>query len=503
MSTAVNHKEVRTSPNKLGLAFWMNRVLEECERAAPDLAADPVHDLRVSLRRCRSMADGIMAVDPDPAWEAMRKAGKRLFSSLGDLRDVQVMEEWVQRLGSADDAATVSLLEHLQEREHQLKEAALSSLGEFDRKHWAQWSKQLPRRAARFKQASALFKQMALERWYEAHQLHGRALRGGSKLAWHRLRIGLKRLRYVVENFLPHQHAAWKDDLKELQDLLGEVHDLDVLWATALEWEVFPDNEARSRWHARILEERSGRIAKYRSKMLGKNSLWQVWRAELPQGKEIEAAEFLRMKLWASFRDPDFQHSTRVARLALQLFDGLARIGKIAFTQGHDRSILRFAALGHDVGRVRRQKNHHKISYRLIRQMPLPLGWQEEDMKLAAAAARYHRGALPRAGHKAMAQLLPAKRQHARRLAAILRLADAFDGARDGRIRRVKVSHHQGVIIVSAEGYSPQDRLAESIAAARHLLEMVCRCPVIVQPWRPSAKSRQRILTQKLLKRVA
>ena len=491
-SIAVSAKEAKTSPDKLGLAFWMNRVLEECERAAPDLAVDPVHDLRVSLRRCRSMAEGIMAVDPDPGWRAMRKAGKRLFSSLGELRDVQVMQEWVQRLGSPDDSVTADLLLYLREREHQLKEAAILSLGEFDTRQWAHWSKQLPRRAARLKHAGLVFKLMALERWTEARQLHSKALRGGSKLAWHRLRIGLKRFRYVVENFLPHQHAAWKDDLKGLQDLLGEIHDLDVLWATALEQEVFPDLQARSRWHTRILQERSSRIDNYRSKMVGKTSLWGAWRAQLPQAEEIAAASLLRMKLWASFRDPDFQHSSHVARLALQLFDGLTRIGKIAHTPGHDRSLLRFAALGHDVGRLRRRKNHQKISYRLIRQMATPMGWQEEDLKIAAAVARYHRGALPRAGQKAMAQLLPAKRQHARRLAAILRLADAFDAEHDGRIRRVKVSPHQGVIVIAAEGYSQQDRLAESIAAARHLLETVCRCPVIVRQWRKPAPGVER-----------
>jgi len=38
----------------------MERVLEECDRAAVDLAGDPVHDLRVALRRCRSLADGLM-----------------------------------------------------------------------------------------------------------------------------------------------------------------------------------------------------------------------------------------------------------------------------------------------------------------------------------------------------------------------------------------------------------------------------------------------------------
>ncbi|HXY77959.1 MAG TPA: CHAD domain-containing protein, partial [Candidatus Acidoferrales bacterium] len=88
-----------TTPAKTtGLRYWMLRVLSDCEHVSADFSADPVHDLRVALRRCRSMADGMMAMDPDPAWQAMKKAGKRLFQRLGDLRDVQIMMEWVEKL---------------------------------------------------------------------------------------------------------------------------------------------------------------------------------------------------------------------------------------------------------------------------------------------------------------------------------------------------------------------------------------------------------------------
>ena len=102
-----------------GLAFWMQRVLEECARASVDFAPDPVHDLRVALRRCRSIADGLRALDPDPSWKQMKKAAKRLFDRLGELRDVQVTEEWVARLGALDDPVTVSLLQFLAGRESQ------------------------------------------------------------------------------------------------------------------------------------------------------------------------------------------------------------------------------------------------------------------------------------------------------------------------------------------------------------------------------------------------
>ena len=109
-----------------------------------------------------------------------------------------------------------------------------------------------------------MFKHLALERWTAARELHTRAMRNRSQVAFHTLRIGIKRFRYIVENFLPVEHKAWSNDLKHMQDLLGEVHDLDVLWATALACHVFPDEESRKNWHARIVEERTKRIDEYR-----------------------------------------------------------------------------------------------------------------------------------------------------------------------------------------------------------------------------------------------
>ncbi len=428
------------------------------------------------------MADGLIAMDPDPAWKDMKKAGKKLFSSLGELRDVQVMEEWVRRLEGAGDPTGQSVLAYLSSREIQLKVDAAQALKEFDRKQWARWGRSLPRRAAKFRHGSVIFKHLALEKWMAAHDLHRKALRNRSQVAFHSLRIGLKRFRYIVENFLPQQHLAWKDDLKDLQDQLGEVHDLDVLWATAVRIHAFPDAEARTRWHNRILEERGKRIAKYHEKMVGKSTLWNAWRAELPQGNDIDAAALSRLRLWGSILDPDFKHADHISHLALQLYDGLP--GKNPGSNGNqqdERAVLRLAALLHDVGRSKRDKGHHKSTFRLVSRMAAPLSWTERDLRLVASVARYHRGALPRTGQKSLAGLTVAERKTVLRLASILRLADAFDGERDGRITNLEVREQDGFLLVAAKGYSPRDRMAEQVAAARHLLELVYRRPVMVK----------------------
>ena len=504
----------------------MLQVLEECEHVSADFGADPVHDLRVALRRCRSLADGLMALDPDPDWKAMKKAGKRLFQRLGALRDVQVMMEWVEKLApeatvaqasvveraipwassaqalpalpssqqnnepisnSADPAAQ-ALLEILRRREQEQQHEAQSALEEFDRKQWRQWSKSLPTRAASIRQGSSLFKHLALERWTEARELHNRALRNRSQVAFHSLRIGIKRFRYIVENFLPVEHKAWSNDLKEIQDLLGEVHDLDVLWSAAVSCQVFADEDSRKRWREIILSDRVKRIDGYRAKMIGPDSLWQVWRAGLPQGRQIEVLATRRMKLWANGLDPDFPHSERVASLALQLYDGLLAWGwQPAVDAASARSSLLAAALLHDVGKSEGQKGHHKTTYDLIRTHGNPLGWKPADLQRAAAVARFHRGALPTRKHKTLRDLLPDEQKATFQLAAVLRLANAFDAPHDGRIRRIQIENERirtkgnEALMIVAEGYSPLGPSAQTIAAERHLLETVLHRPVVIK----------------------
>ena len=524
-----------------GLRYWMLRALEECENVSADFNADAVHDLRVSLRRCRSLADGLMALDPDPDWKAMKKAGKALFQRLGDLRDIQVMEKWIEKLQNADvtqavphkipqsdpnpdsiptdstthtgefDTAAEAFLKILSTREAEQKREAQAALEEFDRKQWREWAKTLPARAAHIRPGSALFKHLALERWTQARELHNRALRNRSQTALHSLRIGIKRFRYIVENFLPAEHQAWSNDLKEMQDVLGEIHDLDVLWSAAVSCHIFPDPASRNLWHQRILTGRAQRLDRYRAKMLGPDSLWQIWREKLPKGKQIQQLATRRMKLWANGLDPDFPHSERVASLALQLYDGLLVSGWQPAVDGVSaRSSLLAAALLHDVGKSKGEKGHHKAALTLIRKHGNPLGWNQTDMQRAAIVARFHCGSLPTRRHKTLCDLLPGEQRATIQLAAILRLANAMDSAHDGRIRRIKIENSgrrngqtdtsrrnprnggflrkaarltpNEALVITAEGYSPLASSAQTIAAERHLLETVLHKPVVIKP---------------------
>ena len=479
----------KTEERKFGLAHWMSEVLIEAEKARADFAPDPVHDLRVAIRRCRSLGEGFQAVDPDPNWKKMRKAGKAVFAALGTLRDVQVLMEWIEKLGSPDDPATQRLLTYCREQERIHKTHAGEALVAFDTREWQQWAISLPKRAARLRPGSPVFQEMALERWAEARELHRIALRGRSKVALHRLRIGIKKLRYLVENFLPSLHAAWSKDLKYLQDDLGEVHDLDVLWDTAVRIQAFANPEERAAWQKKIAEARQVRVARYRAKMVGRGSLWDVWRSQLPQGPEVDQAILARFRVWASFRDPDFQHTQRVTALSLQLHDGLVRSGVLAPDGDRSRTLLKAAVITHEVGRAKGKESHHKAARRMIQKLKLPFGWKSVDLAIVALVARLHRGALP-GTQRAFRELSPSGQAITRQLAGILRLADALDRHHDGKVRRVRVSKNGDYLLVLAEGLEIGSKDAERIAAARCLLEETCGIPVLVRPEPPTPSTR-------------
>ena len=481
-----NENTTPLEEQKAGLAYWAARVLDEADKASHDFAPDPVHDLRVAIRRCRSMADGFLSIDPDPVWKQMKKLGKGLFSSLGDLRDTQVMVEWVGKLSAEDDPLREILLDSLHTKEEQVKLTAKQAVDNFDRRRWMALNEKLAQRATCVPLEGPVFRYLALERWHDAYELHRTALRNRSSVAYHQLRIGIKRFRYTAENFLPERHKRWSRDLRDLQDALGEVHDFDVLWALVKSHPELGLAE-RQLWQQTISSERQKRLAFYRKKMLGKHSLWHKWRAELPQGDELAEAALEKMRTWAAFLDPDNKHTKHVTTLALEIYDGLVRDRALSGSE-LSRHILEAASVMHDVGR-KKDGGHRKRSYRMIRKLKPPVGWNEEHLHDVAIVAHYHRGGLPPANHPIFAGISAQRRAELMPLAGVLRLANALDENHDQRILSVKLQRRNGELTVYAKGLSSSiSQFGEQLAQARYLLESSVKMPIMVKPLRAPTK---------------
>ncbi len=119
----------------------------------------------------------------------------------------------------------------------------------------------------------------------------------------------------------------------------------------------------------------------------------------------------------------DIDHAEKVGKLALDLFDGLIKLHKLGI---HERCWLECAAVLHDVGLSKAQKNHHKKSAQIILN-DIELPFTSEDRRIIANIARYHRKALPKEKHYYLATLNTKTLQKIKILASLLRIADSLD----------------------------------------------------------------------------
>ncbi len=177
--------------------------------------------------------------------------------------------------------------------------------------------------------------------------------------------------------------------------------------------------------------------------------------AQLPQpGNRMEWARHFARKCRSNER-----HCEQVARLALQIFDGMkTRFG----VDASSRDLLQAAALLHDVGYLISHSKHHKHAYHLIMHGDLP-GFSPHEVELIANVARYHRRAFPRKSHENLARLPAADRGLIRKMSGILRIADGLDRTHSQSASSVTVRALRGRLRLSIEAASsPEVELADA-----------------------------------------
>lgn len=468
-------------PEHRGLSYWMKRVVEELASLPTSPDPDTVHDLRVAIRRCRSLAAVIEEADPDPAWPEMRKVARKLFRGLGALRDSQVMEEWIQKLGPENDPLRIQLLASLASDEKRLNESALRVAAKFDEKEWTSLERQLRRRVRLVPVGGLAAECLALERFEEAKELHNRALRTEKPKPWHALRIGLKRFRYTLEGLLPDHYAAWSESLKRVQDLLGDVHDLDVL-AEKLENAEAPGvAESAKAWQEKISQERRDRIETYRHLTLGKTSLWQEWRHNLPHGKRLEAAATARLRATARGADARPRRTGQVSRIAVRIFELLRLVNAAPlFHEPAMRRVMQAAARLHGVCSVGDRRLSQKGVRKFLLGMTIPPNWTSEQWDLMAWAIRFHRGAEPKLKN-GFAKLTEEQQTSVRALAGVLRLARALRKSGIDSAVGLRSEKSTDAILLSVPGLPDTVESVSRLAAAKHLLESVLAKPLILK----------------------
>ncbi|HET6487577.1 MAG TPA: HD domain-containing protein, partial [Spirochaetia bacterium] len=142
----------------------------------------------------------------------------------------------------------------------------------------------------------------------------------------------------------------------------------------------------------------------------------------------------------------DEGHALHVARLAGQLFDQLVSLHKLG---SRDRRILIAAAILHDIGEYVSLKGHHKHTLYLISRSELT-GFTAAEQFLVANVARYHRKGAPSLQHPEFALLSAADRSRVRRMASLLRIADALDKEHREKLSRIAVRQRDGRVEILA-----------------------------------------------------
>ena len=147
----------------------------------------------------------------------------------------------------------------------------------------------------------------------------------------------------------------------------------------------------------------------------------------------------------------DLSHAKQVAHLAKVLFASLADALGL---RPEDSLYLLLAAYLHDIGSFINNRSHHKHTEYIINSSNL-FRLSDEEVRLIACIARYHRRATPGRTHVGYNSLSLEKQILVQKLSAILRIANSLDRSHKQKIKGLDVHLNQSqdvTIVVEAQG---------------------------------------------------
>jgi exopolyphosphatase/guanosine-5'-triphosphate,3'-diphosphate pyrophosphatase len=152
----------------------------------------------------------------------------------------------------------------------------------------------------------------------------------------------------------------------------------------------------------------------------------------------------------------DQTHAEHVREMAVMLFDQLQPVHHLP---AQSRVLLEAGSLLHDVGHRVSHRGHHKHGEYLALFGDMP-GLEGRDRNIVSALVRYHnRKSVPAGHHPSYAALNNTDKRIARRLAAILRVAEALDHSHRQRVTSLHTSFQRGAVAlqVDAHGDAAED----------------------------------------------
>ncbi|HEY2513437.1 MAG TPA: CHAD domain-containing protein [Polyangiaceae bacterium] len=244
------------------LATALPRVLATSDEEA-------IHDLRVAIRRLRTLLKLARPIYGRFYADAVRAAFTVVHRSTGALRDEEVLDETLEAL-PCTSSAFLAWKERRRARERSLRRSVLRRLerGDLTRARRLLGALlTLPVRPNRDRPATKLARRSIDGARRGVERLRDTPIEDGVRL--HELRIAFKELRYAAEllaDALPSDLAAMAEPASRFQKRLGEIHDADMAML-ALRRARGLDPASRAEVLAALTALRAKRTAKYLAEM--------------------------------------------------------------------------------------------------------------------------------------------------------------------------------------------------------------------------------------------
>ena len=142
----------------------------------------------------------------------------------------------------------------------------------------------------------------------------------------------------------------------------------------------------------------------------------------------------------------DMEHAKQVNEYAMMLFDAL---GKAHDLTPRHRLMLQIGVLLHDSGKFLGVNDHAAHSATIVRSAEFT-GITGEEQNMIAMMVRFHESSELAVEDLEFAQLGRKNRLALAKLTGILRLANAMDYSHRRKLKNVKVSIHNGRLVISA-----------------------------------------------------
>ncbi len=176
----------------------------------------------------------------------------------------------------------------------------------------------------------------------------------------------------------------------------------------------------------------------------------------------------------------DMEHVTCVSKFAETLFESFREILGL---KKSDSLYLLLAAYLHDIGMFLNNRAHHKHTEYVISNMNL-FRLSQEEIKVIACVARYHRKGRPAKTHLTYGSLSAEKQMLVQKLSAILRIANCLDSSHNQKIRRIEVTtapsrditvtvHAEGNVMLEKLDFNEKKEIFEEISGNHITLKII------------------------------